>query len=369
MNRSNAMSLELWSVKMYIFMSSGSRPRYRQDIVLAMAMPKGSQLQFRYALKYVENSIVDLIETKGSKTLTGSSVLIAYIDQSDNNKKIDLIPCRFAKINKVTLHGTTVSIIFDLDDYAYSENIDTFNVEIDNLIGSKIPSWQLGKKYPEGYYWVSIDVFPNSVIHSSDIKSWENLVSQFSNRSDFKEKTLFYKIEGLYPIGSSASISIENGYYNLKSKTKYEIKIYHFSPDFLENKWIRFVSANTYFTLCYNSLLSIDSRYDFKSIRFETSNLVKEECTGLSIYVIENDPKNEYGNFHFDLPIKIKSNWWKIFLYGIILGFLLAAPQIINSLLRDLNMPFWKAMTIIICSLVFGIGAGLFAAFSIKRDI
>ena len=43
---------------MHICLSSGARPRYREDIVRALAMPEGTHLAFRYDQKWVDPNVI-----------------------------------------------------------------------------------------------------------------------------------------------------------------------------------------------------------------------------------------------------------------------------------------------------------------------
>lgn len=110
---------------MFICLSSGASPRYRQDILRAIAMPKGSQLQFRYDSSLLASGIRNSI---GEISKMGGTCLIAYIDQSDQSKEPELIPCRFAQLSDVKAHGTTVSLTFIVEDFACAANIPEFNV-------------------------------------------------------------------------------------------------------------------------------------------------------------------------------------------------------------------------------------------------
>lgn len=92
---------------MYVCLSSGARPRYRRDIIRALAMPAGTWIQFRYAREWVSPAILaDLADSKKRKALPGKGVLISYVDQTDPQRDPELLPCRMASlVDVVPLDG------------------------------------------------------------------------------------------------------------------------------------------------------------------------------------------------------------------------------------------------------------------------
>src|SRR5690348_6327914 len=101
---------------MYLCMSSGTNPRYRQDVLRALAMPPGADLQFRYRLRWLSPNTQAALGTIGNAK---PRALIAYIDQSDPDRTPHLVPCRFARIIDATRHGSTVSLVLRLEGYAH----------------------------------------------------------------------------------------------------------------------------------------------------------------------------------------------------------------------------------------------------------
>ena len=87
----------------FICFSSGAQPRYRDDIIRAMAMPAGCELTFRYRQKYIAHGVLEHL--KSNSIRLGDQVLICYLDQSDRNKPVDYIPVRFAKLLEAPVIG------------------------------------------------------------------------------------------------------------------------------------------------------------------------------------------------------------------------------------------------------------------------
>ncbi len=135
---------------MFVCLSSGASPRYRQDILRALAMPKGTRLQFRYDLRWVAPAILDRLSAGSGN---GTQCLIAYIDQQDKTKIPELVPCRLAKLSDAQTLGTTVSLGLVLDNLAYAEDLGTFNNEVKTASAGTLPAWQPDGKI-RGSYWL-----------------------------------------------------------------------------------------------------------------------------------------------------------------------------------------------------------------------
>ncbi len=63
--------------KTLICLSSGMTPQYRLDVLRLMALPTGTEIQFRYDVALIDS---DIREGLGQNAMQGSSVLLAYVD-------------------------------------------------------------------------------------------------------------------------------------------------------------------------------------------------------------------------------------------------------------------------------------------------
>jgi hypothetical protein len=349
---------------MFIFLSSGARPRYRQDILRAIAMPKGAHLQFRYDSKWIAAGVRDLLSNKGVK---GTPSLIAHIDQHDKAKTPELIPCRFATLADAVSHGSTVSVILALGEFGYAKDLAAFNLEMRSA-STTLPTWG-----PEGSitgtYWMDIAREPNTVLRSATLDTWEEVVAQLAERSDFADEPCFYVVEGLYPIGRDSPLSHEGGTYEIGAGREYEVRIYHFHPRRApEQTWLRLATVSGSLRFTTNPLLSIDSRYDMKRARLRAGTPAKAEDTVLSVYRVTSDRQDVLGMWEFDLPLRIKGSFWPTLMHGIVLGTLLAGPQIVAAFSNP-GLPPSNVTAICIVSAILGLVAGIFAAFGLRRSV
>ena len=353
---------------MFICLSSGATSRYRRDIVRAIAMPKGARLQFRYRLTYVADAVKQKIR---DGTYANTRVLIAYLDQSNRDQPPILVPCRFATIIAAQMHGSTTSLVFVLDEWAYSENIDAFNSQARSLSGGVLPE----RRSPEdehavGSFWFEIgDDALSNVISTDELGHWEKIVTQLSDHEDFKNESCFYVIRGLYSAGENKSIPMQCGRFQLKASTEYEMRIYHFLPRKGEKLvMLRIEAGLPLMALTTNSSLRIDSEYDMKRVRFRTKRPTFTEQGLLSVSREEEIRGKIEKELDFDMGIAVGGTWRFKVLLAIVIGALLAAPHV-TSAISDGESSLVARTLIIVVSFVASVLAASVAVFNIKKDI
>src|SRR6266478_8670615 len=178
---------------MFLCLSSGASPRYRQDVLRALSMPHGSLLQFRYHRNWIAKGILQSPQFSRDRE---SLALIAYIDQSDPKKTPELVPCRFASIVEAKVHGTTVSLLLELKEFALAADLAGFNKELQATSAGSLPAWQADGKL-KGEYWLELAPNPATSIRSEKLEDWESIVAQLVQRADFKDETCFYAVQGI----------------------------------------------------------------------------------------------------------------------------------------------------------------------------
>jgi hypothetical protein len=109
---------------MFVCLSSGYRPRYLRDIARSLALPPGAWLAFRYNREWIADEVLRRLEPPADPTkLNGADILIAYIDQHDPSKPIEIVPCRYATLRDVAPLGQTTSLQLELGDLAYAADL------------------------------------------------------------------------------------------------------------------------------------------------------------------------------------------------------------------------------------------------------
>jgi len=346
---------------MFVCLSSGASPRYRQDILRALGMPHGASLQFRYQSKWIAPSVFGKV--KDGKIIN-SRALVAYVDQSIPGQAPELIPCRFASISEASIHGTTVSLVLNLGEIALATNLQAFNTEMRTQSSGTLPSWQSGSLV--GHYWFEVLPGPTTVTASENISDWETVVSQLATHTEFSNEGGFYAVLGMSPLESAQTVQFKKGRYELASGTEYELRIYHYSPGSspLDTR-LTLATSSPWLMFTTNPLLMLDSRYDLKRVRIKTGKPSSTEPAILC--VLRSEGATQTPELQFDLPVAVRSNFGWTLLYGAVLGVLLAGPQIIAAFSNP-TLPRMNAYFISLMSGVLGLFAGIFAAFGLKKS-
>jgi len=287
-----------------------------------LALPVGAELDFRYDQKWIVPAVKDKLP---NKVPDNSDCLIIYIDQSDKAKKPEFIPCRFAKLKSANKHGTTATLSMIMKEFGYAENLAGFNEEIMAACGNQLPAWQKDGSI-SGAYWLEVNDVLQNVIRTSDIGNWERLISQLSEYNDFEDEHVFYMIKELRELGNNKVIEMFDGSYSIESGKSYEMAIYHYHTKSEPSTRYINLSATEGLTL-NNPTLVVDSRYDLKRILISSESTYNHARAILSVY-IGKEP-NSLERKEFDLPYRIRGSWKKIVGSTLLIGILLAIPQII----------------------------------------
>src|SRR5580704_3964379 len=348
---------------MFLCLSSGASPRYREDVLRALAQPWGSVLQFRYLQKYLAPGILEKARAAGEKE---SQALIAYIDLSDTNKAPEIIPCRFAVISEITVIGTAVTLQLELQEFAVAADLSKFNDELRKKPLGTLPVWQTDgdKKSAKGDYWLELPAEPTTTVRSDKLDDWEKIVTQLAARDDFKDEGSFYTVVGINEIPSRLAVAANKGRYDFQPGREYELSLYHFYPKNVPLRaGVTLTTTSEWLAFTTNPELQLDSRYDLKRVRFKTGKPAKEEDAWISVTRKSKDSQLPYVDF--DLLGCVSGVFWQTLGYGIILGLLVAGPQIIAALSNP-NLPASNIVLVCTTSGILGLATGIFAAFGLK---
>jgi hypothetical protein len=350
---------------MFLCLSSGASPRYREDVLRALAQPWGSVLQFRYLQRYLAPGILEKAQAAGKKE---SQAIIAYIDLSDTNKVPEIIPCRFASISEITIVGTAVTLQLELQEFAIATDLSKFNDELKEKSLGNLPVWQADgdKKRAKGDYWLEVPSEPTSTVRSVKLDDWEKIVTQLAARDDFKDEGSFYTVVGINEIPSRSAVLANNGRYEFQSGHEYEVSLYHFYPkDVPLRAGFTLATTSQWLAFTTNPVLQLDSRYDLKHARFKAGKPTNKEDAWIS--VMRNAGKGQLPYVDFDLLCLVRGVFWQTLGYGAILGLFLAGPQIIAALSNP-SLPASNVVLVCATSGILGLAAGVLAAFGLKKS-
>lgn len=350
----------------FVCFSSGSQPRYRDDVIRAMAMPEGAELTFRYRLKYLGNSVQDSVTSR--KINAGDEVLITYVDQSDKTKATLFIPVRFASVIEVPEIGDFVVLRMRVGPFGYAKDLEVFNQELRNQ-SAEVPEWKDSSGgYPAGRHWIEIQNYPKSVKTSTSVSDWQNTIGQLAQRTDFKETGPFYRVSGLRQCGSIVPIAMSDEQFSLASAADYEMLVDHYinAPDpgkfqlevQLSGRAAEFISG---------SKLQIDSPYDRHWVRFRTLEPVRDESI---VFTILKKASGQDAAVEFNLPGIVRGNQTKSLWLGVLVGLLLAAPQIFTLLTNPASVTSPSRLPYLVALALFlNLAAGITAALNFRKPV
>jgi len=344
---------------MFICLSSGHRPQYRDDIFRALALPSGSVLQFRYEKRYLAQATLADVE---KKVAAGMAALIVYIDQATVNNTPAFVPCRYAKVKGVAEHGTTVSVELIVDEFAYADNLTSFTQWLTLTFPNDLPHWDQGNL--KGKYWLKSAQAPTTPVRTTTLRDWENVIVQLADKSDFQNQCFFTVTK----VGCNGKILVpSDGTFILDSASAYEMLVYHYHPSkFADNLKLELAVADGCgLTLLTNPSIRIDSRYDQKTTRFQTDRTPSDRVGFISFSWSKGSGTDSHTLF--DIPVRVKGAFWSSVGFAIALTVFLAGPQVFaawtNTTLPKHNA-IWSTAVAVLC----GLAAGLFAAFGLKKS-
>jgi hypothetical protein len=270
------------------------------------------------------------------------------------------------------VHGSTTSLTFELDSFAYVEDVEGFNSHLRTVCKDNLPFRQTADdEYAQGAFWFEVPTEAASdVIPTYDLQNWESIIRQLVCHDDFACERCFYTIEGLYDLPADRKLEIQNGKYALKPSHRYEIRLYHFLPKKAEQLvYLHFnASQRSAALLSGRSTLAIDSEYDMKSVRFETGRPTREEQAVLSISRSEQRPDPEVRTLDFDITLSVAGNWRMLLVWGTVVGLLIAGQPIVGQI-ADPKLGAATLAVVCLIQTALGLTTGILAAFKLGRGI
>jgi hypothetical protein len=347
---------------MYLCLSSGSTPQYRQDIISALAMPTGTRLQFRYQDRWVSQPVRDKIR---AGRFQADTTIVAYIDQSDKTAIPRIVPCRLAKLVDPRSHGSTYTLKLELGSFCYAADLDKFNREL-RAAAADLPSYVNGNI--TGLYWLELPE-PKSITQSSDLGDWEKIVKQLAATTDFSTESVFFHASGIRSVADRNAVVMEEGDFVVKADADYEIDFYHLHPTAFAAAELDLETGSTSVSFITNPKMELASRYDLHEIRFHVADPSQDATSGnshalLSVYRTQSGTREWF----FDIPLRIRRRIWRRILVALILGAVLAVSPVIAALTND-KLTGSSMTVVIVGAVVSSILAGFVAVYGIPKSI
>ncbi|GIV04169.1 MAG: hypothetical protein KatS3mg015_2999 [Fimbriimonadales bacterium] len=312
-----------------LMLSSGQRPRYRDDIIKALALPMGGRLQFRYRKEHVPT---DAFQILAENKLRGAEALVAYLDASNQQAEPEIVPCRFAKILETEVVGEFCVIRFEVSEFASVTPAVDVRAQVSQVLPPRttLPEWSNGQL--EGHFLLICENRPNDCKGTREPQAWQALVAKLGGRQDFRSCPFFYYLRGVTEEGGRELV-IEEGKYVLGPGRMHRAEVVHYTPDpkaggvlgaldvRVEGPGVQGVTRQTF---------RIDSPYDVKQVHFRTVGENQKQY-GLLIFrrVLPSEDSNRQSEHHdFELVLEVKGLWARQLVVGVLIALFLAAPRL-----------------------------------------
>lgn len=358
-----------------LLLSSGLRPRYRHDILRALALPIGAQLQFRYQRKYLREDLFEKLTKNGAR---GHKVLVGYLNASDKHHAPTIVPCRMGHVSETRTEGDFALVRFEVDEFASSLDADLMNFE-DELKASACSSEALFPYWEQdnckGDFCIELTSCPSRVNRSRELATWQTIVKQIGACPDFREEPFFFSVRRLHKLASAREAPPSEGKYVLDANSSYRLEIAHFSPSSPDSRIDGSGASASSLVVTLDGAglqalagtrIVVDSPYDVKEISFrthgESRRLHALMAVSRQVHVVSDGKSSLQDTLDFELPIEIKGAWVKPIFIGSLIGVFLAAQQAVPLLKADqLDVTSGAIL------LVLGILIGLMVVFGVKK--
>jgi hypothetical protein len=283
---------------MLLFLSSGARNRYRDDIVRSLALPEGGFLQFRYDISIVDAKI---LESTKSGQLLNRDALVCYIWTGAIGAPTDFVPCRLARVTGAEIVGSSFVVRFEVAGYVQLGKGIDFLALLSEEDRQKTPKWERDADTfrRKGLFAITLKSQPN-LNTSKELDAFESIVKKLRSFSDFSgdKARQFFAVMGVDSvIRDSQGREIYDkmhlllhGSFILKSGLEYEMRVYVFAPDVgptasIRETLINIDSENKLLEFPQGKSCEIDSEYDVKRFRFITQKNIYTFSGALTLFV------------------------------------------------------------------------------------
>jgi len=348
-----------------LLISSNGVRRYGDDIVRALAHPRGSDFQFRYALKYFDPALLARVKSSG---LAGQTAAIAFLNEDKSARTVSMVLCRGVTVRRSALVGSSCILTLTAGDYLQPLTDVELRANLSSREQALIPAWNTDFDHPVGKYVIEVDAAIDSqqaADCSREMEVFEATATALSAFQRFGEPTriAFFAVRDLVTADDwrplrwnrgRRSAAYADGRYALQSGYRYDLQVYTYAPAGgktdtgvtrlvveSDERAVRFTSAKE---------LALDSRYDLNRFTFTTDEQLDAVAAGLRLALLipdDSDPKTRELRCDIVLEARFTGWWPRLLLRILLIAGGTAAPAIIGILYK--NQMSW------------GIGAIMFA--------
>lgn len=217
---------------MLLLFTSGTRPRYVEDVLDILNLPQSATTTIQYSIKSIENTSYIHELALPNHCILDEDVLVIFINR-DIEESYQYIPLRKAKYICGEVREEIAYYTIELGEVCSVEDYETFS-EIMKKDAQGYLYEHSGRRKRTGYFVFRLNGIVNWDIKTKD-SSWRDTTKQIAECKCFKSIFPIFTKFCLYETGQPQQIMLKkdkkNRYYLLRYGRYYTAKIDYYIPD------------------------------------------------------------------------------------------------------------------------------------------
>ncbi len=353
----------------WLFLSSGARPGYVENVVKSLALFPGEHLQVRYRDKYVSPKFQ---AAAAAGTVKNSTVYFAFLGAPSNAGSASIVIVREFIVDACERRGS--SYVMRLRAYCYPKDADNISPS-ERLLpyAFEQPGDWLEKR---GGFLVSELTHPLGDAHlvahgfrkGTHLTAFESVVDKLAAYPEFGSSKRKLFVSTLDILNDDDVSMLEPHRLKLVPGKSYRLLVYHYYNDGAPTEnWkpfsVRLEAQDAQIVHRSAQTVTAESEYDEKEFRFQIPPSFEAEFLGLNLVVSDADVDGEQiTGLHLNLGVQRQSlgKWVRIL---IMTGGLVAAQTSVLAATDKLN---WQTAVIV---LIGSFVAAVAALFNYRKTI
>ncbi|WP_062435580.1 hypothetical protein [Herbidospora daliensis] len=241
-----------------LLLSSNHRRRYAEDILSALALPRGAVIQFRYDAEYVAPRLREKI---ANGTVVTTRCLLAFVADVETDAPF-MVPVRFATVVSAESVADVVLFRLQVEDYPSLDEFPTTETEIRGA-GKRFVDTLIQRNGQ--HYFPAASQFADLHCHEpvgTDPQSWLGVARRLARHDEFA-KSYFVRVEPpRTPSGKTIKFDA-SGQLSVSDRQPVKIRVNFFSADYSESpKQLTCATDGTYLRISSDDSYDVALRYD-----------------------------------------------------------------------------------------------------------
>jgi len=273
----------------WLFLSSGARPPYIENVARSLALFPHEHVQVRYDEKYVS----PLFAAADPTMLRGQRGYLAFLGKAAVDGDVPIVPVREVTICRCEKRGSSYVIRLSMGRYLYAEPDGLLIEEAVRKAASEALPTKVGPDLKG--FWASrltsdIDasmLVPHGYGSGSHLKAFEQRANLLSAQDAFasQDRRLFLNVLDLVDSEDASVLSPNRR--TLKAGERYRLIVYHYfkdaRPEDRKPYWLGLTSRNSDLQFRSEDLVKIESPYDERQFSFEIAGEAESQVVNLDL--------------------------------------------------------------------------------------